>query len=137
VTEALPHHGIFRPPDAHPAAVYERQLVAQGWSVLTLRTGIHDRQSFFESVAASVPLDPPLEMHGDRLVWDALSDSVFGGLDELAPRVVIMWPNSSQLAATEPAEYETAVDVLTQVAETLADRAMTDGQPTRLVTLLL
>jgi hypothetical protein len=47
------------------------------------------RQAFFDAVRAALPLDPPLVRSQS---WDALSDSVWGGLDSLDTRtIVITW----------------------------------------------
>jgi len=40
---------------------------------------IVDRDSFFDAVRATSPLDPPLAGYYNS--WDALSDSIWGGLE--------------------------------------------------------
>jgi hypothetical protein len=46
---------------------------------------------FFEAMKALLPLDPPLV--GNRS-WDALSDSLWSGLDQLAAdNIAIVWPS--------------------------------------------
>ncbi len=50
---------------------------------------IEDAQTFFQIAKNILPLDPPTS---GRVNWDALSDSVGGGLDLLGePRVAFVW----------------------------------------------
>ena len=53
-----------------------RALGANGWRVFVLPHDIRDRSTVFAGVR-DTPLDPP--PHGDRS-WDALADSLSGGL---------------------------------------------------------
>jgi len=90
-------------------------------------SGIADRESLFDAVRASLPLDPPLI--GTRS-WDALSDSLWGGIDALdSSRVVIVWPNSAEMERVSPDAYKMALDVFADVAASVGDPAATDGSP--------
>ena len=68
-------------------------LTQDGWLAFVLDgTQITDRESFFTVVRRIVPLDPPVYRN---CVWDALSDSLFGGIDLIeADKVAILWPSS-------------------------------------------
>ncbi|MGK5543426.1 hypothetical protein ACSNOH_01600 [Streptomyces sp. URMC 127] len=70
------------------------EAARQGVPVFTLCTGGRtEEEAFFEAVRGTLPLDPPLGTF--RRAWDALSDSVWGGLHALeTPRVVIVWPDA-------------------------------------------
>jgi hypothetical protein len=97
-------------------------------------TEIRSSQSFFEAIRAALPLDPPIV--GSRS-WDALSDSLWGGLDSLdATRVLILWPNSSAMRRSAPDDYELAASVLADVATSLGDPNATDGNPKEVSVLL-
>jgi Barstar (barnase inhibitor) len=86
------------------------------------------REVFFEAVKASIPLDPPI--HGSRS-WEALADSLWEGLHaQHFDRVVILWPDASEMAEDSPREYATAIDVLSGSARNLADPNATVGHPT-------
>ena len=89
--------------------------------------GLVNRDSFFEAVRRSLPLDPPLV--GTRS-WDALSDSLWGGLDALNNnRIVIIWPNSVGMSRASQKDYTLALKVLQDVAASLADPRATNGKP--------
>ncbi|MFF0434182.1 barstar family protein [Streptomyces sp. NPDC004327] len=105
------------------------EAARQGVPVFTLSTaGRTDQEAFFGAVRESLPLDPPL---GPRMVWDALSDSLWGGLHELkSPRAVIVWPDARPVAGAE-GDFWIALDVLRDVAESLAEDRYTSGRPTR------
>ncbi|MFE2853023.1 hypothetical protein ACFXJO_18055 [Streptomyces lavendulae] len=76
------------------------EAARQGVPVFTLSTaGRTDQEAFVEAVWAALPLDPPL---ASGTVWDAISDSVGGGLHELkSPRVVIVCPDARPVAGAE------------------------------------
>ncbi|MFF8535625.1 barstar family protein [Streptomyces sp. NPDC015532] len=102
----------------------------QGFPVFTLSTaGRTDKEAFFLAVRETLPLDPPLGTF--RMVWDALSDSVQGGLHALrSPRVVILWPDAQQVASAQ-GEFRIALSILRDVVATLAEARYTGGRPTR------
>ncbi|MCX3287233.1 barstar family protein [Streptomyces sp. NEAU-H22] len=105
------------------------EAARQGVPVFTLSTaGRTDKEAFFGAVRRTLPLDPPL---GPRMVWDALSDSVWGGLHELrSPRVVIVWPDARPVAGAE-GDFWIALSILRDVAESLAEARHTSGRPTQ------
>lgn len=74
------------------------EAARQGVLAFTLSTaGRTDQEAFFKAVRTALPLDPPLGTA--RMVWEALADSLWGGLDALkAPRVVIVWPDARPVA---------------------------------------
>ncbi|MBA9007219.1 barstar family protein [Thermomonospora cellulosilytica] len=89
--------------------------------------GRSDRRGFFDAVRESLPLDPPLA--GSRS-WDALADSLWGGINSLGgPSVLIIWRGSAGFRELSPDEYGMACDVLNDVAESLGDPAATAGDP--------
>ncbi|AJC52623.1 barstar family protein [Streptomyces sp. 769] len=106
------------------------EAARQGVPVFTLSTaGRTDKEAFFKAVRETLPLDPPLGTF--RKVWDALSDSLWGGLDELkSPRVVIVWPDARPVAGAE-GDFWIALDILRNVAESLAEVRYTGGRPTQ------
>jgi hypothetical protein len=108
---------------------------ASGWRVFVLPHGISDRASFFGGVRTACPLDPPLI--GDR-VWDALSDSLWSGLDAVDDgKIAIIWPDSTLMARLAPEEFSIAQDILADITESLADNKATVGHPKQVAVLLL
>lgn len=96
-----------------------REAHLAGLTTFALPRGIADRASFFDAIRATLPLDPPLV---GRHSWDALSDSLWEGLyGHDALRIVILWPETGKMAAAARADFETALNVLADVAHTLAD----------------
>ena len=78
--------------------------------------GVVDRASFFDAIRATFPLDPPLV--GSRS-WDALSDSLWEGLyAHESRRIAILWPTARTMATAALSEFETARQVLVDVAST-------------------
>lgn len=105
------------------------EAARQGVPVFTLSTaGRTDKDAFFGAVQVALPLDPPL---GPGRVWDALSDSVAGGLHELkSPRVVIVWTDARPVTGAE-GDFGIALEILRDVVATLAEDRYTGGRPTQ------
>lgn len=95
---------------------------------------IVDRVSFFNAVRATLPLDPPLM--GTRS-WDAMSDSLWEGLYGLPDqRIAILWPNARAMASAASPDFEMALNVLTDVATSLANPHATRGKPKELTVII-
>lgn len=112
-----------------------RQAEQAGFTTFVLPAeGVLDRASFFDAVRATFPLDPPLV--GSRS-WDALSDSLWEGLyAHESRRIAILWPGASAMANTASSDFETALNVLADVANLLADRQATRDNPKEVVVLV-
>lgn len=97
-----------------------------GFAVFVLpASGVVDRSSFFAAVKSVCRLDPPA---GSGHVWDALSDSLFGGLCELPEqRIAIFWPNARAMESAAAGDFEIAFGVFEEVAQQLSDAEVTGG----------
>jgi hypothetical protein len=128
-----PKRGLYRAPIPDIDATHD-ELQALGWRVFVLPKGITDRRSFFEAVRSSLPLDPPVL--GDQK-WDALSDSLWSGLDRLeTDRIALIWPASTTMAEAAPDEFEIARVILENIAGSLGDPEDTAGKPKQFMALL-
>jgi hypothetical protein len=117
-----------------PADALVDILRGDGWPTYVLPGEPTTEAAFFAAVRDSLPLDPPL---GNGLVWDALSDSLWQGLNNLrAQKVAIVWPGSNRLRDNDPTAYTTARDVLADLVFSLADRKYTVDHETRILVLL-
>jgi hypothetical protein len=104
-----------------------REAAPSGFRVFVLPSRIDSRESFFDAVREILPMDPPLLASRS---WDALSDSLWGGLYSIdEDRILIVWPNSGALATSAAKEYETALSVLKDLITTLADNETTQQRP--------
>ncbi|WP_326560011.1 barstar family protein [Micromonospora sp. NBC_01796] len=108
----------------------------QGMRVYSLSTGAGGgRDAFFDAVRATLPLDPPL---ASNYSWDALADSIFGGLVILdVDRVLVVWTDAAEMTAAAPVDADTAASVLVQTAADLAEPRYTQGHPVFSVTVLM
>src|SRR5207237_6274213 len=85
------------------------------------------RADFFEQVRGDLPLDPPLI--GSQS-WDALADSLWGGIDSADASVVaIIWKGASDLRRNAPEDFAIAMSVFRDLASSLAKWEDTDGEP--------
>lgn len=90
-------------------------------------TGIVSKESFFNKIKNTLPLDPPL---GDYNVWDALQDSLFGGIDLLeSKKICIIWDNHQIMENAAAKDYKIILEIFEEVAGLLKDDDVTCGSP--------
>jgi len=129
----LPDQGIHHIP-AFDVDRNARELVHNGWRVFVLPGGINDKKKLFDAIRSALPLDPPV--FGDRS-WEALSDSLWGGLDSLnAKKIAIIWPASEEMAMTQPEEFKIASSILSDLTKSLADADATIGDVKQILVVL-
>ena len=111
----------------------QREARQQGIPLYVISTGGRaGKKVFFEAVRDALPLDPPMDRIPEICNWDALSDSLRGGIDSLdEDHIVILWPDSSPFSRLAPHELETALFTLAEVADSLSDPSYTVGNPTQ------
>jgi hypothetical protein len=81
-----------------------------------------------------LPLDPPL---GGAESWNALADSLFGGLCVLPEQcIAIVWPNAYMMAKTAPPEFDIAMSVFVDLAHGLGNPRFTRGEPKNVVVVV-
>jgi RNAse (barnase) inhibitor barstar len=96
-------------------------------AIFLLNASISTKRDFFRAISQKIQLDPPL---GDGLRWDALSDSLWNGLDLLeSSKVLIVWPNASLMKTDSPEEFSIATSVLSDVAASLGTKEDTCDEP--------
>jgi Barstar (barnase inhibitor) len=127
--------GVHRAP---PNDVREAEAIylTSGWRVFVVPDRIDSEERFFDAVVATFPLDPPLQRV--RNVWDALDDSLRGGLDTLPEtQVAILWPDALTLADADPAAYEVALSILTGLTRSLRNAEhLGGGLPTTVAVVI-
>lgn len=103
-------------------------VARQGYRVYVITTaGGSGRAAFFSAVRVALPLDPPVV---SARSLDALSDSLWGGICSIDDqKIAIIWEDSACFFEDSPEDFEDACSVLAEVAESLADREFTTGQP--------
>ncbi|MCC6699390.1 MAG: barstar family protein [Candidatus Hydrogenedentes bacterium] len=89
-----------------------------GWVLFKLDgKRVADKAAFFDCVRSCLPMDPPLEGNSS---WDALSDSLWGGLDALEVRkILIVWTDARIMMTKSRSEYGIAEDILKDLPESL------------------
>lgn len=130
----FPEGGLHRAPTADVRAAASK-LELDGWTTFVLPDGIDATGRFFDAVQSVLPLDPPLQRISDS--WDALDDSLWGGLDDLpSDRIAILWPDPLRFSERDPEGYEIALSILSDLPRSLADPEATAGDPTQLTVIV-
>lgn len=128
-----PESGIHHMPRADVEST-RRDLEGLGWLVFVLPEGMIDGRALFEGVRSTIPLDPPV-LSDDN--WNALSDSLWSGIDGLdADCVALIWPESGTMAELAAEDFGIAKELLADLASSLADSDATGGEPTNLMVIL-
>jgi hypothetical protein len=105
-------------PSELPIAIAE--LRSGGVRIFELPDGIDSKASFFDAVCAVLPLNPPLMRMRDS--WDALSDSVWGGLADVdESRLAIVWADCARLADAGAHAFRIATEILASLPGDLAN----------------
>jgi hypothetical protein len=111
-----------------------RELTDRGCRVFVLPAGIKDKRAFFDGVRQVLPLDPPVV---GQHSWDALSDSLWSGLDGVdGSDIAIIWPGAAEMATTDPDDFEIAKSILSDLTESLADHEATVENVKQVVVVL-
>lgn len=98
---------------------------------------ISDAESFFASIIATLPLDPPLS---GKVNWDAFSDSLWYGMDGIAkivPHIAIIWKNAENMMRHDFTAFQTAIACFEDVASTVATDEYGVEKPVKLRVFLL
>ncbi|MFE2877154.1 hypothetical protein ACFXG6_22440 [Streptomyces roseus] len=111
------------------------EAVQDGALVLTLSTGgLDNRERVFDGLRRDLPMDPP---NHSSYSWEALSDSLFGGLWALeASHVVVVWRDALQHESLDVGVPSEVLLTLEEVAEQLGDPQVTRG-PTKILSVLV
>jgi hypothetical protein len=118
-----------------PLDAAQADLAADGWLVHSIQGAPSAKSGFFDAVRAALPLDPPFPPERPPH-WDALLDSLFGGLQSAAAeKLAITWPDSNRLRVGDPGAYATAVELLTDLVDWLV--VGRPGNPRQMLVLLM
>lgn len=105
--------------------------MATDCQVFTLSDNIDSKVNFFQSVKSTLPLDPVVQSNSN---WDALSDSLWAGLDELNnDTIVILWPNARKLQVLEPDAFSISSEILVDISNSLGEESQTGGETKRII----
>jgi hypothetical protein len=128
-----PERGVFVLNPSQAAAAIEK-YEAGGWRLFVLPDGMSSKEQFIRGMQMALPLDPPI----CPINWDAVSDSIWGGLEFLAEaKILIVWPNSSLMRASVPGDADIAVDILAALPGDFADPVPTAGSVKEIAVILI
>ena len=131
---AIYRRGVRKDAYRQQLAIFEEKKKL-GWKAFLLADDIGSREEFIAFACKSLPLDPPLEVTSHK--WDALSDSLGGGIHELeAFGVVFFWPGSEKLRVNEPDAYQEIVSIFEFNASILCQKKYGAGRATDFLVLL-
>lgn len=105
----------------------------RGWRIFRLPASISSKDDFFEAVRDTLPLEPPLQSNRS---WDALSDSLWAGLDRLPDgKIVIVWPEALAMKTHAVQDFDIATDILAELPKSLSNVGITAGATKELLVL--
>jgi hypothetical protein len=101
---------------AHPYAELVQRLKRDKVHVIEIESG-ETVEELFQALKAQVPMDPPI---GGTVNWDALSDSLWAGLDGIATPVALAWKDAWKLKRHDPQSFQTAEEILRTICTHLS-----------------
>jgi hypothetical protein len=104
-------------------------------AALVLAPGARDKTTWGLAVVRSLPLRPALD--GPPFSWDSLRDSILGGIESMdVSTIVLVWPEADEMRGASPTDYDTAVQILGEVAGLVARADVTRDKPKTLLVAL-
>ncbi|HHJ14476.1 MAG TPA: hypothetical protein ENJ79_08910 [Gammaproteobacteria bacterium] len=95
---------------------------------------VSDRNTLFKCLCAALPMNPLI--HSDRS-WDALSDSLWGGLHDVRKdKVLIILRGAKNLKSHLSKEYQKVIEIFGDVANTLTKKQYA-GEKVKSVSIFL
>ena len=82
-----------------------------GWHVIAFKGG-GSLESFFSAARYSLPLDYPIS---GKVSWDALDDSLSGGLIDINAECAIVWADADELLQKDPKAFGMCVQFWSDV----------------------
>lgn len=106
------------------------------WKIFQLPDSLSTKEEFMTAAHELLPFDPPFFSDSDS--WDALSDSLWGGLHALhAIGVLIIWPHSKKLSLLDPITYRQIISIFESISKTIRNPQYGGGWTTNLLVLLV
>lgn len=112
-------------------------LVSLGWYLIGFNTeGSSTRDEIYRKMVAGLPLDPVIR--GERVIWDALTDSFFEGIRRLGKRnVALVWMGVADLIEGDVLGFLMIAQLLHDLALAVADENVVVGPSIGFCTILL
>ncbi len=111
-------------------------LQKKGFNIFELDgDNVKDAKSFFKKIVNVFPQDPPLS---GKCNWDAFTDSLWGGLDELAQeRVAFIWTKVEEMFEYGIPDLFIALDCLKELASSVSNPGYGISKPVQLLIFLV
>ncbi|SRR6266542_1030614 len=111
-------------------------LITDGFRLFQLNgSNVHDRSTFLEEASRALPHEPGVEVVSK---WDALVDSLWGGLAiEETSNVTFLWTDAQRMLEHGLPDLLTAVSCLEHLARQVATPSAGFPRAVRLITFLL
>lgn len=109
----FPYEKVFTEPQLLGVEIH--YLKNNGFSVIEFSTHLRDKKDIFEFVKKEFPLDPLL---GEGNSWDALSDSIGGGIEQFRNTGVVVLVKNTLREREEPSAATIEfIDILFHIKE--------------------
>lgn len=96
---------------------------------------VKDAKSFFKKIVNVFPQDPPLS---GKCNWDAFTDSLWGGLDEIAQeRVAFIWTRVEEMFEYGIPDLFTALDCFKELGSSVSNQDYGISKPVQLLIFLV
>lgn len=111
-------------------------LKKKGYHILKMDgENVKDAKSFFKEIVNVFPQDPPLS---GQCNWDAFTDSLWGGLDEIAQeRVAFIWTKVEEMFEYGIPDLFTALDCFKELASSVSNLEYGISKPVKLLIFLV
>lgn len=105
------------------------------WLILYIPDNSGLKDEFCSAVAENLPLDPPYDaVYGHN--WDALDDSLWGGMDSLSEdKILIIWNSAGKMQNNDAQSFEIVCDIFSNLTVSLVDEKKKENKPFQLTVI--
>lgn len=105
------------------------------WRIFYIYGVSGTKDEFCSAVAENLPLDPPYNaVCGHN--WDALDDSLWGGLDSLSEdKILIIWNSAGKMQNNDAQSFEIVCDIFSNLTVSLPDEKKKENKSFQLTVI--
>ena len=108
---------------------------SSNWHIFYIPDNSGTKDGFCSAVVENLPLDPPYNAdYGHN--WDALDDSLWGGMDSLSEdRILIIWNFAGKMKNNDAQSFEIVCDIFSNLTVSLPDEKEKENKDFQLVVI--
>ena len=111
------------------------KCILSNWHIFHIPDNSGTKDGFCSALAENLPLDPAYDaVCGHN--WDALDDSLWGGMDSLSEdKILIIWNSAGKMKNNDAHSFEIVCDIFSNLIVSLSDEKKKKNKPFQLTVI--